>query len=69
MTAAAQLSPECLQDIPSTNLCLERLTEVLQNRDPVEDPNEQSGVGRLTRVRYGVIGFVVRHNTETLSYT
>ena len=52
-----------------TNLCLERPAEVFQNRDPVDDPNEQSGVRRLTRGRYGVIGFVVRHNTETLSYT
>ena len=28
---------------------------------------EQSGVGWLTRGRYGVTGFVVRHNTETLA--
>ena len=67
MIAVAQLSPECLQDIPSTNLCLEIPTEVFQNRDPVDDPNEQSGVGWLSRGRYGVTGFVVRHNVETLS--
>ena len=67
MTVVALLAPECPQDIQSTNLCLERPTEVFQNRDPVDEPNEQSGVGWLTRGRYGVTGFVVRHNTETLS--
>ena len=48
---------------------LERPTEVFQNRDPVDDPNEQSGVGWLTRGRYGVTGFVVRYRTEMLTYT
>ena len=67
MIAVAQLAPECPQDIPSTNLCLERPTEVFQNRDPVDDPNEQSGVGWLTRGRYAVTGFVVRHKIRLIS--
>jgi len=69
VTAVAQLAPECPQVIPSTNLCLERPTEVFQNRECVDDLNEQSGVGRLTCGRYGATGFVVRYKTEMLTYT